>query len=214
MELKGYKTEIIKDTKSKFDFFQKILVMGDIEVGKTSIIKQLINNEFIEEYEPTKGYNFNLYFIKVNNIVIKCQIWDMCGAENYRPNALQLYRNANLGILVYSVTSKSSFNSVENWIIDMEKKNPGTKIILLGNKSDLNDQREVSFEEGKGISEKYNLEYFTEISATKEFSSPNFMERGAICLYKDYENNNDVSGYGMSESIMLEPPKPKRRLFC
>ena len=215
MEQKNYKTEIIKDTKSKFEFFVKVLVVGDVEVGKTSIIKKLIQDEFTEEYIPTKGYNFNLYFIKVNHTVIKFQIWDMCGAENYRQNALQLYRNANLGILVYSISSKASFNNLESWIKNMIIKSPSTKIILLGNKSDENDKREVSYEEGKKICEKYKLEYFTEISATNDIKSPNFMEIGAISIYKDYENNpNDVSGVGMSESVMLEPPKKRKKLFC
>ena len=98
METKDYKTEIIKDTKSKYEFFRKIVVVGDNEVGKTSLLKQIINNEFSEQYTPTKGYEFNIMLIKVNNIVIKFQIWDMCGDDNYRTSLLNLYRNANLGI--------------------------------------------------------------------------------------------------------------------
>ena len=127
----------------------------------------------------------------------------MCGAENYRISLLQLYRNANLGILVYSVTSRESFDNLENWIIKLKSKAPYTKIILLGNKCDLEEQRKVTYEEGKEIYEKFELEYFMEISA-KEKIKINFMEIAAISLFKDYETNvNEMSLGVLNESIML-----------
>ena len=215
MDNKKYKTEIIKDIESKYDFFVKVEVVGDSEVGKTSLIKKLINDEFDEEYTPTKGYEFNICLIKVNGTTIKFQIWDMCGAENYRISLLQLYRNANLGILVYSVTSRESFDNfkygicveqkinLENWIIKLKSKAPYTKIILLGNKCDLEEQRKVTYEEGKEIYEKFELEYFMEISA-KDKIKINFMEIAAISLFKDYETNvNEMSLGVLNESIML-----------
>ena len=155
METKNIKTEMILDTKSKYDFFVKVVVVGDIKVGKTSILKKVLKNEFIEEYKPTNGYEFNIVLIKVNEIVIKFQIWDMSGEENYRPSLLNLYRNANLGFLVYSVSSRESFNNLEDWIDKLRKKAPSTKIILIGNKCDEKEKREVSYEEGKELFESY-----------------------------------------------------------
>ena len=205
MEGKKYKTQILPDTKGKVEFFVKVVVVGDCEVGKTALLKRLTKNEFITEYTPTKGYEFNIMLIKVNNIVIKFQIWDMCGDDNYRTSLLNLYRNANLGILVYSVTSRQSFNNLEDWIKKLRGKAPITSIILIGNKSDDKDKREVTYEEGKEIAERYNLEYFAEVSAKEELKSPNFMEIGAISLYKEYENgSNDISA-GFTQSIMLDP---------
>ena len=128
----------------------------------------------------------------------------MSGAENYRTSLLLLYRNATLGFLVYSVCSRESFNNIENWIKQLKQKAPLTKIILLGNKCDKIDEREVSYEEGKEICEKYNLEYFMEVSAKNDLKGLNFMEIGAIALYKVYENNgNEISGGILNESIML-----------
>ena len=203
MENKKFKIEIIKDINTKYDFFIKVEVVGDSEVGKTSLLKKLIHNEFEEEYTPTKGYEFNIYLIKVNSTIIKFQIWDMCSSDNYRLSLLQLYRNANLGILVYSVCSRESFNNLENWIMQLRKKSPLAKIILLGNKNDLENERVVSFEEGKEIYEKYRLEYFNEVSAKNDLSL-NFMEIAAISLYKDYESNaNDISVGVLNESVML-----------
>ena len=220
MEKENYKTEVIKDQTIKNDLFAKVEVVGDLEVGKTSILKKLIQNEFTEEYTPTLGYEFNPYLIKINDIVLKLQIWDMCGNDNYRSVLLNLYRNASLGILVYSVCSRESFNNLENWISQLKKfAFPGSKIILLGNKCDDEEHREVSFEEGKEVCEKNNLEFFMEVSAKNGFESPNFLEKASIILYKDYElhkNDNDMSLSLMDrgESIFLDKKEIKKKNNC
>ena len=208
MESQNYKTQIIKNINTKNDLFAKVEVVGDLKVGKSSIIKRLIHNEFTDQYIPTIGYEFNPYLIKVNNSVIKLQIWDMCGNENYRSVLLNLYRNTTLGILVYSVCSRESFNNLGNWIEQLTKYSlPNSKIILIGNKNDDEQHREVTYKEGKKVCEKYNLEFFLEISAKNGYSSPNFFELAAISLYKDYEKHKDDSEITLNnkdESIMLD----------
>ena len=216
---KQYKTEIIKNAKEKSDLFAKVEVVGDLEVGKTSILRRLIQNEFIEEYTATVGYEFNPYLVKVNNTIIKFQIWDMCGNENYRPVLLNLYRNALLGVLVYSVCSRESFKNLETWIPQLKKSAlPNSKIILIGNKNDDEEKREVSFEEGKLLCEKNKLELFQEISAKNGFSSPNFLELAAISLYKDYElHKEDDESFTLNnkdESIMLDFEYKKHNSRC
>ena len=216
---KQYKTEIIKNAKAKSDLFAKVEVVGDLEVGKTSILRRLIQNEFIEEYTATVGYEFNPYLVKVNNTIIKFQIWDMCGNENYRPVLLNLYRNALLGVLVYSVCSRESFKNLETWIPQLKKSAlPNSKIILIGNKNDDEEKREVSFEEGKLLCEKNKLELFQEISAKNGFSSPNFLELAAISLYKDYElHKEDDESFTLNnkdESIMLDLEYKKHNSRC
>ena len=213
-----YKTQIIKNIKAKSDLFAKIEVVGDLKVGKTSIVRRLIKNEFLEDYTATVGYEFNPYLIKVNNTTIKFQIWDMCGNENYRSVLLNLYRNAILGILVYSVCSRESFNNLDNWISQLKKYSlPNSKIILLGNKCDDEQKREVSYEEGKKLCEKNKLEFFQEISAKKGFTSPNFLELAAISLYKDYELHKDdesVTLNNKDESVMLDLESKKNNRCC
>ena len=213
-----YKTQIIKNIKAKCDLFAKIEVVGDLKVGKTSIVRRLIKNEFLEDYNATVGYEFNPYLIKVNNTIIKLQIWDMCGDDNYRSVLLNLYRNASLGILVYSVCSRESFNNLDNWISQLKKYSlPNSKIILLGNKCDDEQKREVSYEEGKRLCEKNKLEFFQEISAKKGFTSPNFLEMAAISLYKDYELHKDdesVTFNNKDESIMLDSEPKKTNRCC
>ena len=216
MENENYKIEIIKDIKAKNDYFAKIEIVGDLEVGKSSILRRLIHNDFQEEYSPTEGYKFNPYLIKINNSILKLQIWDMCGKENYRPFLLNLYRNALVGILVYSVCSRESFNNLENWVISLKKYAlPGSVIILLGNKCDDNEKREVTYEEGKLFCEKNNLKFFQEVSAKNGFSSPNFIEYIAKLIYKEHIENKNESNqslnhdYTGSESILLYNDKKK-----
>ena len=221
IDIQNYKTEIIKDVNTRNDLFAKVNIIGDAKVGKSTIISRLIKDKFKEEYSPTSGYEFSTYLIKINNMVLKMQLWDMCGDENYRSALFNLYRNTVVVILVYSVCSRESFNNLETWITNLKKYAlPWSKLILLGNKCDDEDKREVSYEEGKKISEKYNLFFFMEVSAKEGFKSPNFLELAAISLYEDYENNkdddNDISAtlLNRTESIMLAGTRVKKKDIC
>lgn len=216
-----YKTEIIKeDVNIKNDIFAKVQIIGDIQVGKTSLLSKLTKNYFSEKYKPTIGYEFTPYIIKVNNKIIKFQLWDMCGNENYRSTLFNLYRNASIGILVYSICSRKSYNNLERWISKLKKySSPWSKLILIGNKSDNEKNREVSFEEGKKICDKFNLLFFMETSAKDGFNISKIMELTAIYLYQDYETNqselnNNISTTLKTESIILNTGKNKNNINC
>jgi len=208
MDNEKYKTEVIKDNNVKNNLFAKVEVIGDVQVGKTAIVKRLIQDKFITEYTPTQGYEFTPYLIQVNETIIKLQIWDMCGAENYRSVLLNLYRNSKVGVLVYDVTSRKSFENLEDWITELKKSAyGGSKIILIGNKCDETEKREVSYKEGEEICKKHQLDFFMEVSAKNGFTSPNFMELVAINLVKDYESHLDESedlADNNNESVMLD----------
>ena len=216
----GYKTEILYDLNVKNDLFAKVEVVGDLKVGKTSIINRLTKNSFSEEYRPTKGYDFSTYLVKIDKTIIKFQIWDMCGEANYRSALMNLYRNAQVGILVYSVTDFETFKNLDEWISQLKQNAPDSKIILVGNKIEDEENREISYEEGKELCEKHHLELFFEISAKNEMESPNFMEKIAIALYKDYLLHKDESGsistlQENSESVRLENTDlAKRKRNC
>jgi small GTP-binding protein len=221
IDTQNYKTEIIKDLNTRNDLFAKVEIIGDVKVGKSTILSRITKDTFKEEYSPTIGYEFSTYLIKVNNIVLKMQLWDMCGDENYRSVLLNLYRNTVVGILVYSVCSRESFNNLETWITNLKKcALPWSKLILLGNKCDDEEKREVTYEEGKKICDKYDLLFFMEVSAKEGFNSPNFLELAAISLYQDYENNkendNDISAtlLNRTESIMLAGTRVRKKDTC
>ena len=97
-KLKNYKIKIIEDINIKYDLFSKVVVVGDCQEGKSSIVKKITKNEFISEYTPTIGYEFYPYIIKIEDKYLKFQLWDMCGDESYRSALLSLDRNASVGI--------------------------------------------------------------------------------------------------------------------
>lgn len=214
--LKNYKINIIENINLTSDLFFKIEVVGDCQVGKTSILKKIIENKFNPEYIPTSGYEFYPYMFKIEDKYIKFQIWDMCGQENYRSALLNLYRNASLGILVYSITDYKTFQNLDTWITQMRKNAPfNSKIILLGNKADDEQNREVTYEQGKKVCQKYNLEFFMEVSAKSGFKSPNFLEISAAGLYDEFLHGEDTeTTTNNNESISLDKIYDKKKFHC
>ena len=127
--------------KMDYDYSSKIIIVGDQDSGKTTLIQRALNpsnHNNNEAYQPTQGFeHFNLV-VEHNNKKIKMTIWDTCGQEVYRAILSSFYRGADIALLVFSLSSKPSFLSLNKWIIDLKTNlNPGTPIILVGTKLDL-----------------------------------------------------------------------------
>ena len=118
---------------------QKIIFIGDVNVGKTTIINRIQGNDFEERYDATIGIDFCLKIIKHNNNEIKLQMWDTAGQEKYRGLIPSYIRNSSMIILVYDVTSKKSFENIPKWI-DFIQSIEKTKMVICGNKIDLNNR--------------------------------------------------------------------------
>ena len=204
-----FEVELVDD-KTQNDFSIKVLDIGDVEVGKTTIFNQFTKHEFYPSYSPTTGYNFFFVKLKTNNKVMKLHIWDTSGNPTYRANCLQWFRNSELCIVVYSVTNLDSFNNVKIWINDLRANNSEAPIVLLGNQSDDEENRAVTKEMGEKIKEEYNLEFFEEVSAKNGFDQKdNFVFKIAKILYYNIINDAESWNYTMNESIKLESPKNK-----
>ena len=204
-----FEVELVDD-KTQNDFSIKVLVIGDVEVGKTTIFNQFTKHEFYPSYSPTTGYDFFFVKLKTNNKVMKLHIWDTSGNPSYRANCLQWCRNSGLCIVVYSVTNLDSFNNVKIWINDLRANNSDAPIVLLGNQSDDEENRAVTKEMGEKIKEEYNLEFFEEVSAKNGFDQKdNFVFKIAKILYYNLINDAESGYYTMNESIRLESPKNK-----
>ena len=204
-----FEVELVDD-KTQNDFSIKVLVIGDVEVGKTTIFNQFTKHEFYPSYSPTTGYDFFFVKLKTNNKVMKLHIWDTSGNPSYRANCLQWFRNSELCIVVYSVTNLDSFNNVKIWINDLRANNSDAPIVLLGNQSDDEENRAVTKEMGEKIKEEYNLEFFEEVSAKNGFDQKdNFVFKIAKILYYNIINDAESWNYTMNESIRLESTKNK-----
>ena len=179
--------EILGEDYPTYDLSFKIIVIGNSGVGKSSLSIQAARHTFAENYFATVGVEFFTMNIKIQNKVIKLQIWDTCGQEIYRSLISNFYRNSSLAVIVYSITDSSSFDSIDNWVKELKaNSSPDIKVFLIGNKIDLEDQRVVSTEQGKMLQNDYNLDLFVESSAREGHNTEYIFAQAAKVLYDDY----------------------------
>ena len=112
MAQENYKTEILNQEFNYSDLNFKIIIIGDSGVGKSCLSLQATKNVFESLYSPTIGFEFMTFFVRVEDKIIKLQIWDTCGQEVYRSIISSFYRNSSLAIIVYSIDSEASFSNL------------------------------------------------------------------------------------------------------
>ena len=152
-------------SEEDYDTIFKIVIVGDSGVGKTNLITRYLKNDFKPETKATIGVEFSdkKYIYKNKNI--KIQIWDTAGQERYRSLTSMYYKGAKGAIFVYDISSKNSFENIDKWLIEMKKTaDENIKIILIGNKCDLIEKREVKEDDGKIKAKDLNVP-FMETSA-------------------------------------------------
>ena len=125
--------------------------------------------------------------MRINNNVLKLQIWDTCGQEVYKSLISNFYRNSSLALILYAINNRDSFQHAETWLNDLKNQaNPNVKVFLVGNKSDLENERVVSKEEGEKFKEEKKLDRFFETSAKTGENARSALLEAAKLLYKDY----------------------------
>ena len=151
------------------DVFMKIVLIGDSGVGKSNLVNRFINGNFTEGLTNTIAVDFFVKDLIINNQIIKVQFWDTAGQEKYRAIANAYYKNAQGAIIVYDITSQESFENVHKWLQELnEFGEKGITILLVGNKIDLVDSRQVSVEEGQKISEAKGAFFFETSAKTNQ----------------------------------------------
>ena len=197
----NFEIEILSPELNYSDLTYKIIVIGDSGVGKSCLTIQAIKNKYVDLYRATVGFEFMSFNIRINKITIKLQIWDTCGQEVYKSLITGLYRNTSLAIILYSVINKNSFQHIETWIRDLKNNSDkNIKIILVGNKNDLEKERKISYEEGENLKNKYKLNYFIETSAKTGNNAKNVLIEAAKILYKEYIVKKDKGNQNNKEN--------------
>ncbi|MHA1402365.1 MAG: Rab family GTPase [Candidatus Helarchaeota archaeon] len=171
-ELKKWQLQEI--SKATIDYKIKIIVLGDPGVGKTTLLLRYVDQAFRELYIPTTGVQISTKRVKIGDDIIQLNLWDLAGEKKFKELQRIYYEGAVEGgvIFAYDITRKKSFESLSNWIEDLQaaltvnvKDIDGT---LIGNKVDLKATRQVSIEEGKKLAEKYDLRFFETSALTGE----------------------------------------------
>ena len=151
--------------EEEYDFIFKVLLLGNSDVGKSSLILRYVDQVWSDTFVPTIGVDFKVKTLEIENKQIKMQIWDTAGQERFR-NVISSYFRGSHGIfLIYDITNRDSFKNLENWLIEIEKNASQNVLkILIGNKNDLVDDREVQVEEGQAFANRNGMK-FIETSA-------------------------------------------------
>ena len=160
-EREEYHIEILSNDIEKFNITYKIGLFGDNEVGKTCLLKKVVNNEFCDYYDKTIQYTILYIYLRLNNDIIQLQIWDTAGDFS---SISFLLPKLQLAILCYSIENKESFENIEKWLKSVKNlAKSNIKIFLVGNKCDLKN-RVITMDEGKIFQQQNSLDYFIENS--------------------------------------------------
>ncbi|KAJ9553727.1 hypothetical protein OSB04_017772 [Centaurea solstitialis] len=147
------------------DYLFKTVLIGDSAVGKSNLLSRFAKDEFHLDSKPTIGVEFAYRNIKVGDKMVKAQIWDTAGQERFRAITSSYYRGALGAILVYDITRRGTFENLRKWLHELrEYGNRDMVIVLVGNKSDLVESREVEVKDGQTLAQLEDL-CFMETSA-------------------------------------------------
>lgn len=150
---------------TNYDYLLKILIIGDSGVGKSSMLLRFADDTFMESYVSTIGIDFKIKTMKISDKIFKFQIWDTAGQDRFRTITTSYYRGAHGIIMAYDITNKTSFINLEKWLQEIKKYAVDeVTTILIGNKCDLGDSREVTKDEGQEFADKLDMT-FIETSA-------------------------------------------------
>jgi len=175
-----------------YDYLFKLLMIGNSNVGKSAMMNRFVDDIFDDSYVSTIGVDFKIKTMTICNKVAKVQIWDTAGQERFKNITTIYYRGANGCIIVYDITNKLSFDNIVYWLSELELHAPNKiPILLVGNKKDLSDKRQVSENDLQMFANIFNLDYM-EVSV------------------KDNKNNCiDNAFIKLCEKIMKERPPPR-----
>ena len=157
------------ENEKKKCYMVKIIIVGNSNVGKTNIVTRYVKGEFSNEYMITIGMDFLTCNLELDNKIFKLRLWDTAGSEKFRSVTRGYYSNTCYALIVYDITDDSSFNSVKQWIEDVQSfANKGTNLVLVGNKVDLNNKRKISKEEGQNLAREYGMDFYESSALTGE----------------------------------------------
>uniref|UniRef100_A0AAQ4R9M1 small monomeric GTPase n=1 Tax=Gasterosteus aculeatus aculeatus TaxID=481459 RepID=A0AAQ4R9M1_GASAC len=193
-----------------YDYLFKLLLIGDSGVGKTCLLFRFSEDAFNTTFISTIGIDFKIRTIELDGKKIKLQIWDTAGQERFRTITTAYYRGAMGIMLVYDITNEKSFDNIRNWIRNIqEHASSDVERMILGNKCDMKDRRQVSKERGEKLAIDYGIK-FLETSAK---SSINVEEVKLVQLVCRRRSFMEWGGFGLVVGeVFVSRPKQSHLL--
>ena len=181
----------------KFDLTIKLMQIGDQAVGKTALLVRFADGDFSDVLLPTIGIDFKIKTINLKGKAVKLQIWDTAGQERFRTITQAYYRGAMGILLIYDVTNSKSWSNVRNWVRNIEGNAPQTvNKVLVGNKCDLSNMRQVSTQQGEQLAREYGMTFMETSARTGEN-----VQEAFLLLASDVVNRLTASGGNFEPDI-------------
>eukprot|EP00191_Tetraselmis_sp_GSL018_P003935 CAMPEP_0177603832 /NCGR_PEP_ID=MMETSP0419_2-20121207/15752_1 /TAXON_ID=582737 /ORGANISM="Tetraselmis sp., Strain GSL018" /LENGTH=221 /DNA_ID=CAMNT_0019097689 /DNA_START=262 /DNA_END=924 /DNA_ORIENTATION=+ len=160
----------------------KLVFLGDQSVGKTSIITRFMYDKFDNTYQATIGIDFLSKTMYLEDRTVRLQLWDTAGQERFRSLIPSYIRDSSVAVIVYDVSNRTSFLNTARWIEEVRtERGSDVIVVLVGNKTDLVDKRQVSIEEGDAKAREFNV-MFIETSAKAGFNIKALFRKIAAAL--------------------------------
>ncbi|CAH3026538.1 unnamed protein product [Porites evermanni] len=221
---------LLADLDDSFDYLFKIVLIGDPGVGKTCIVQRFKKGTFVERHGSTIGVDFTMKTLVVDSKKVKgsghenedsltalgeedsgnisLQVWDTAGQERFRTITQSYYRSANAVVITYDITKKDTFKNVVRWTEDVKKYAPPNVLkLLVGNKTDISESREVSIEEARACAAHYGMIDVLEASAKDATNVENAFIRVATELKSRYENGSHLQATIVEGDVILNSRK-------
>ena len=211
------KIEEVNSNEVKEDYKLKLVIVGDSGVGKTNLIKRFVSNTFTPNSKATVGVEFISKSYRINNQVFKIEMWDTAGQERYKSITAAYYKGAKGALIVYDTTQKTSFENIDKWMAEIkDKSSKDMKLMIVGNKTDLKDERQVKTEEA--------------LAKAKELEAP-IMEASALDgsnvkeafydllkeMYKEIRKKLDIvesQAESGKDAVQLDTTEEKKKKGC
>jgi Ras-related protein Rab-14 len=198
-----------------YEYIFKYIIIGDMGVGKSCILHQFTDHKFIPDSPHTIGVEFGTRIIDVINKKIKLQVWDTAGQERFRAVTRSYYRGAAGALLVYDITRRATYNHLTSWLTDARNlTHPNTVFMLIGNKKDLEEQRDVSYQEAQQFAEENGLLFLETSAKTGENIEEAFLKTAKLIFQSIQEGNVDLNseaGIQVRQTNNVNPPDLQKK---
>lgn len=197
--------------EAKKDMQVKLLLLGDMAVGKTSLMMRLTDDEFNLNIIGTAGIDLKKKILNIEGEDVKVLIYDTAGHERFRLIAKSQYKGSNGIVLIYDITDRKTFDNVSKWMEDI-KENIDNKVevMLVGNKIDKTNDRLVKSEEGQALGEKFGVSFFETSAKTGEGVNSAFLN----IVKNIYHKIKDVPKVEVLNTQPMNTNKKKKSKCC
>ena len=206
------------DLDAEYDYLFKLILVGDSYVGKTNILSKYIKNEFNQNTKSTVGVEFGAKILNIEDKIIKAQIWDTAGQERYKSITSTYYKGAKGAFIVYDITNRLTFESVDKWIQDLNlNSHKNITLLLIGNKMDLADKRVVSKEEGEEKAKSFGLAFLETSALTGENIDKVFdymLKEVYNKITIEKANSGEIDYINIGNNIEINEQSEKKNACC